>query len=129
MAEHLQRQGRRLRRARKALKLSQEEAAHLIGVSSKTFGSWERGEAEPRDSNWRKIEEQLKVRADEVRGEPPVDQLTRLEGKVDRLLELLEDQPPGPNAGEPIVPPLGDGRQSTTPEAPDEPESPAAASG
>ena len=64
MAEYLSAQGDRLRAARKVLGISQEDAAHLIGVSFKTYNSWENGHSEPRDKNWRRIEEELKVRAD-----------------------------------------------------------------
>jgi ribosome-binding protein aMBF1 (putative translation factor) len=89
MADHLKRQGVRLRDARRALKISQEEAARLIGVSNKAYGDWERGKSEPRDRNWRQIEEILKIKAEEVRGEPPQSQLDRIEETQQQILGEL----------------------------------------
>jgi transcriptional regulator with XRE-family HTH domain len=86
MADHLRRQGARLREARKALKISQEEAARLIGVSNKAYGAWERGTSEPRDRNWRQIEEILKIRVEEIRGEPPQSQLDKIEANQRQIL-------------------------------------------
>ena len=121
MAEYLQAQGDRLRAARKALNLSQEDAAHLIGVSFKTYNSWENGKSEPRDSNWRKIEEQLKVSAEEMRGEPPSLQIDRIETYLlaimahlgiepDPAPSVLGDPPEGPIRRGGDTPPSGPGR-------------------
>jgi transcriptional regulator with XRE-family HTH domain len=85
MAEHLARQGQRIRQAREAQNLSQEDAAHLLEVSVKTFGSWERGESEPRGRNWQKLEKVLGVRVLEIRGAPPPSQLDRIEAAIAAL--------------------------------------------
>lgn len=89
MADYLKAQGDRLRAARKSLGLSQEDAAHLIGVTVAAYGAWERGESEPRDRNWRKIEERLKVTAEEVRGEPPLSQMDQILVNQERILAEL----------------------------------------
>lgn len=90
--------GRRLLDLRKRRGLSQEDAAHAVGVSAKTWGDWERGKRTPYDSNWKKIGEAFKVDPSEIAGRPPSplglapdpdtgqSQLDRIERKLDQLL-------------------------------------------
>jgi transcriptional regulator with XRE-family HTH domain len=50
-----------LRAARKAAELSQEDAAHALGVKLLTWGRWERGETEPSFAKLEEIAELLGV--------------------------------------------------------------------
>lgn len=90
--------GRRMREARTRNRpdLSQEAAAHEIGVSSKQYGRWETGKSQPRAANWAKIAEVLQVAVDDLRGKPPIapeqelrDQLDRIETTQDKILGEL----------------------------------------
>jgi transcriptional regulator with XRE-family HTH domain len=47
--------GERLREARKASKLSQEEGAAELSVKRQTVSAWERGKAVPRGQDWYRI--------------------------------------------------------------------------
>jgi transcriptional regulator with XRE-family HTH domain len=47
--------GGRLREARKASKLSQEEVATELSVKRQTVSAWERGKAVPRGQDWYRI--------------------------------------------------------------------------
>lgn len=91
--------GARLRDLRKAQNWSQEDAAHAVGVTSATWGRWERGRSSPYDFNWRKIEEAFKVDAGDVRGPSPTplalgaasngDHAAELEARLVSLAELV----------------------------------------
>lgn len=71
MEAHQKKVGDALRTRRKAKQWSQEKAAQAVGVSTSTWGDWERGKHNPYDSNWLKIEEAFGIDAREIRGEPP----------------------------------------------------------
>lgn len=95
MAAYTEDVGRRIRRARESNRpdLSQEAAAHEVGVSVKQYGRWERGESSPRADKWERLAEVLGVPVVEIRGELPAVaehelriQLGRLEVKLDALL-------------------------------------------
>lgn len=55
MADYRSEVGARLRQLREARDLSQEDAAHKVGVTSKTFLRWENGRAWPTPDNWQAI--------------------------------------------------------------------------
>jgi tetratricopeptide (TPR) repeat protein/transcriptional regulator with XRE-family HTH domain len=77
---------RRLAQRRKALGLTQEQFAELLGVDPTTVARWERGESEPLPLIWPKLARVLKVSADQ-------------------LQELLADpEPAGPGGTSPGVP-------------------------
>lgn len=104
MADFDEAAGERLRTAREKLNLSQFEAAHRLGVSDKTLGKWERAQATPRASNWRKIEEVYDVTVEEIRGEPEPAQLDRIERMLEQLLAAMA-------GGEGGLPPLPESLQ------------------
>jgi putative transcriptional regulator len=91
--------GERLRELRKSRNLSQEDAAHAVGVKVSTWGHWERGETNPYPRNWQRIEATFGVDAAELRGTPPddgmaasLDQLTREISVLAERLELLRSE-------------------------------------
>lgn len=101
MAAYTDEVGQRIRRAREAnTTLSQENAAHKIGVSTKQYGRWERGLSTPRPANFERIAEVLGVDITDLRGEPPAitehelaAQLGRIERKLDALLRAASLNP------------------------------------
>jgi transcriptional regulator with XRE-family HTH domain len=60
-----------LKEARIRAKLTQDEAARLVGVKERTWGSWERGTHDPTEENLRAIVSQLQIPPDLVGYEPP----------------------------------------------------------
>lgn len=63
--------GARLLALRKSRNLSQEDAAHLVGVGVKTWHNWESGKRSPYESNWRRIAEAFEIDVQPIRGTPP----------------------------------------------------------
>jgi transcriptional regulator with XRE-family HTH domain len=108
--------GEQLRDLRKALHLSQEDAAHEIGVSTKSLRAWEKGgkikweNAQAAGAFYGVDPETLVTRGGEepvVSFELPTTHLARIEAKLDRLLAAVEVSPAG--GDETTVPPLGAG--------------------
>lgn len=98
MAAYAEDVGRRIRQARETNRpeLSQEAAAHEVGVSVKQYGRWERGESSPRHDKWERLADVLGVPVNDIRGEPPAVaehelriQLNRIEEKLDLILAAL----------------------------------------
>lgn len=77
--------GADFRRARERRRLSQEQLAALLGVSSKSVGRWERGEAIPK-SALGAIEQVLNL--GEQTGEPGLSQATDVELLAEIALRL-----------------------------------------
>lgn len=74
MASHRQAVGRRFKALRQNRRLSQEDAAHLAGVSLTTWRNWERGLRSPYERNWEKLRDGFELSEEEVaavRGTPP----------------------------------------------------------
>jgi transcriptional regulator with XRE-family HTH domain len=81
----------RLGLRRQELKLTQEEVADLVGVTSRTVQAWERGENRPRGKALRAYAGVLHWPIAEVLEEAPEPgALERIEAKIDRLLGLAE---------------------------------------
>jgi transcriptional regulator with XRE-family HTH domain len=102
MSDYRQGVGRRLRALRQNRSLNQEDAAHLVGVSVKTWRNWERGTTGPYESNWRKIQRNFELDEEQlaaIRGDTPAplalgeddqaDRLDRLEAQQAQILEML----------------------------------------
>jgi DNA-binding XRE family transcriptional regulator len=87
MASLRRRRGQRIREARERNRpeLSQEDAAHEMGVSVKTIGRWERGESQPRDKQWEPLARMLKVGVEDLRGQPPIAPEAELKAQLDRI--------------------------------------------
>jgi len=127
MEDYQRRAGERLRELREARNWTLLRAAQELKTTQETVGAWERNEHVPRPSSWEKIERVYGVKAEEIRGEPPVDQMARIEAKLDRLLEavgVIESA-----ADEALLPSLDDAPPPPTGEAPGEGETLAAESG
>lgn len=105
MSAYRQAVGRRLLALREQKGLSQEDAAHAVGVSVATWGRWERGARYPYEANWRKISDTFDVDLAEIRGSPPAPlalgadngdgieaTLARMDSKLDAILEHLADE-------------------------------------
>lgn len=125
MANHRQAVGRRFKALRQNRRLSQEDAAHLAGVSLTTWRNWERGLRAPYERNWEKLADGFNLSDEEVaavRGTPPAplgsdepetseilsllrgnaERLARIEELLDALtLEQLEDEEERPPTDEP----------------------------
>jgi DNA-binding XRE family transcriptional regulator len=99
-----------IRRLREDRHLSQEDAAHEIGVSVKTIRAWEKGGGilwpnakragrfygvEPETLVSREDGESIEV---EIASDKLDDRLDRLEAKVDRLVDALNSEEPAPVA-------------------------------
>jgi len=86
--------GERLRQLRQAKGMSQEHAAHAVGVASKTWNSWETGRRFPRMGNLERIGEEFEVDPSDLL---PPDRLAAIEERLDRMEEaiakLLPDEP------------------------------------
>lgn len=99
MADHAR--GERLKSLRTGRRLNQEDAAHEIGVSTKTLRTWEKG-GPIKWANAKVAAEFYEVEAESlVEREPgasleaavePDDQLTRIETKLDEVLEWIDAQ-------------------------------------
>jgi transcriptional regulator with XRE-family HTH domain len=105
MADYLEGVGARLLDLRRAHQLSQEDAAHRVGVAVKTWRNWEGGLRAPYESNWRKVKEGFDLTDEQVtalRGSAPTplglgvestpvgdSQLDRVERRLDLLIELV----------------------------------------
>jgi transcriptional regulator with XRE-family HTH domain len=64
--------GARLKALRQARNWSQEDAAHEVGVTSATWGRWERGITGPYEKNWKAIARVFgEDEARAARGQPP----------------------------------------------------------
>ena len=96
MAEELQRNaetGERLKRRRKALRLTQPQVAALAGVTPRAYQAWEAGGG----IAWRHLEplaEALGWTVEAIMGaepEPDPSQLDRIERKLDELLDLARE--------------------------------------
>ena len=59
--------GERLRDARKDKKLTQEEVAEKIGVTTTTIQNWEKGKYIPKEKYWNKIEEIYTISPEEMK--------------------------------------------------------------
>jgi transcriptional regulator with XRE-family HTH domain len=83
--------------------LSQEDAAHIAGVSLTTWRNWERGLRAPYERNWEKLAEGFNLSDEEVaavRGTPPSplgsdereasEILSLLRGNAERLARIEE---------------------------------------
>lgn len=129
MANHRQAVGRRFKALRQNRRLSQEDAAHLAGVSLTTWRNWERGLRSPYERNWEKLADGFDLSDEEiaaVRGTPPAplgmgesngtgdlgEVLTLLRANADRLEKIeallealtlggLEDEAERPPKDEP----------------------------
>jgi transcriptional regulator with XRE-family HTH domain len=91
MANHRQAVGRRFKALRQNRRLSQEDAAHLAGVSLTTWRNWERGLRAPYERNWDKLAEGFELSDEEiaaVRGTPPAP-LGTGESQTGEILSLL----------------------------------------
>lgn len=77
--------------ARARADLSQEDAAHAIGVSLTTYGRWERGERRPRGRHAVRVSNVLKVPLEELQGAPePAEPLpTWAEGAIAEMSQRL----------------------------------------
>jgi transcriptional regulator with XRE-family HTH domain len=93
-----------MRNARRRLGISQEEAAHRLDVSLRTFARWERGESLGFIGRLDEIAEVLgTTEADLLGGENPLsdgptvrDLATKLDQMMDEIKRLREDlEPPG----------------------------------
>lgn len=101
--------GSRLKALRESKNWSQEDAAHAVGVTTSTWGRWERGTRAPYESNWRRISQVFgEDDAREARGVPPPPlglgapnsqaadleaRLVRIEEKLDELVGLISGNP------------------------------------
>lgn len=80
--------GDRIRSAREAINLSQEELADRVGVSARTVGNWERGDTDPRKAIG-KIERELGII---LRGKPTGRDLPRIDqASPTQLIAQLAD--------------------------------------
>lgn len=109
MADYRRDVGRRLRALRTTKNMSQEDAAHVVGVRVKTWGLWERGVSSPYERSWQKIKTGFGLADDQVsaiRGKPPaplglddepsvgevVSLLRGLEERLTRIEDLLTER-------------------------------------
>ena len=95
--------GGRLLRLRESRNMTQEDAAHVVGVAVKTWHNWESGKRSPYESNWRKISEAFEVDVAAIRGKPPAPlgldspdlleaaQLDVIDAKLDQIAGTLSD--------------------------------------
>ena len=86
----------RLLNWREGNKLSQEEAAELIGASARQYHRWETGQAVPYKYNLKRIAATLKIDFEELLDRDPSkpttnERLTALETKLDEALNRLEE--------------------------------------
>lgn len=81
----------RMKLARQVAGLSQEEAAHRLGVTTRTYARWERGETAGWLSQVERIAEAFGVDPEEISPPPPDgDRLSELEGQVTLVREMIE---------------------------------------
>lgn len=89
--------GAHLRRLRQRAGLTQEDAAHRLGVSLGGYRAWEKGRV-PRPGNRRRLATMFSVPVGELESymvelrdqAPEPARLDRIEAKLDAVLELLE---------------------------------------
>lgn len=96
--------GPRLKLARKALGLTQEDAAELIGISSEFYARMERGNALPSVETLRKLANALRVSVDYLLGAdgpvpiidtvPRISNVTKNSRQVKFILDRVRDNPP-----------------------------------
>lgn len=100
MEAYRRRFGRRLLELRKRRGWSAEDAAHEVGVSSKTWHNWESGKRNPYDSNKRRIAKAFGIDVEDLAVDLPsplglgsglanANQLDQIEAKVNGLLALV----------------------------------------
>lgn len=105
MADYLADVGRRLREARlqnrpdlDSIPKASRELHEKFGIinSEKQYGRWELGKSEPRGAKREALAKMLRVRPEDIWGEPPIapeeelrQQLNRIEDKLDRLLDYF----------------------------------------
>ena len=93
MSDYRKGVGERLEALRRARNLSQENAAHMAGVSTGSWKNWERGRRSPTETNWGRIRKGFELSDDEMavlRGNPPAplgldadpDKLDRIEAEL-----------------------------------------------
>lgn len=93
MEEHRKQAGARLAELRDARGLSQEELAHLAGLSAKTISRFENGRNDGRRETVRALAKALKVNEHDIIGPPPAPlglgetQLDRIEAMLAALCE------------------------------------------
>lgn len=107
-AEKLAAQGDRIKQLRAFARVSQETAATAIGVTLRGYQRWERGEGEINSENIKKLAKYFSTTPDYIeygvvqRGAPAPDlsrnhdgaeQLTRIEAKLDQILDILAGEP------------------------------------
>lgn len=86
--------GERLEQLRKAHGLTQESAAHRVGVSNRQWQRWEAG-AEPRGSSLTQIANSFDISISElVEGMAPRSQLDRIEERLEDIYALLTEWQP-----------------------------------
>lgn len=97
MEDYREQVGSRLRLLREDRAMSQEDAAHLVGVAVKTWHNWESGKRSPYENNWRRIGEAFEIDVRLIRGKPPTplgldaadSQLDRIEQSVGEIKSEL----------------------------------------
>lgn len=84
--------GQRLRALRESRNMSQEDAAHLVGVAVKTWHNWESGKRSPYESNWQRLADSFEIDVQPIRGTPPIPLGLGDDGDVDdpRIEKLAE---------------------------------------
>jgi transcriptional regulator with XRE-family HTH domain len=82
--------GQRIRDARKAAGLSQEQFVEAIGIPRRTVSRWENGTNLPDEDNRPKVSKLLNVPEDDLRLPTPQETLALAERVEQQLREILE---------------------------------------
>lgn len=100
MEDYREQVGSRLRLLREDRNMSQEDAAHLVGVAVKTWHNWESGKRTPYESNWKRIATAFEVDVRMIRGKAPpplalaepaeTSQLDEIQDSLTRIVSELE---------------------------------------
>ena len=102
MEDYRKQVGRQLRLLREDRSMSQEDAAHLVGVAVKTWHNWESGKRAPYESNWKRISDAFQIDVRPIRGRSPLseiigdessvpsDRLDQLEQQIEALAEMVQ---------------------------------------